>query len=77
MSSANSPITDLAAVYDQEMLRARHAKVTAIDILLYREGKPPRRLDLAGPIESVYFLCQPDEYGISSSLLQPADFARA
>jgi len=66
-----------AAAYDLPALRARHAAVTAIDIGPYLEGAPRRRLDLAGPFDNVYFLCQPDTYGMICELLRPSDVAAA
>ncbi len=66
-----------AAAYDLEPLRAKHTKVTAIDIGPYLKGAPPRLLDLEGPIENVYFLCQPDTLGAICQLLRPADIAHA
>ena len=66
-----------AAAYDLPALRARHAAVTAIDIGPYLEGAPRRPLDLAGPFDNVYFLCQPDTYGMICELLRPSDVAAA
>jgi glycosyltransferase involved in cell wall biosynthesis len=66
-----------AAAYDLPALRARHAAVTAIDIDPYLKGAPRRPLDLAGPFDNVYFLCQPDTYGMICELLRPSDVAAA
>ena len=66
-----------AAAYDLPALRARHASVTAVDIGPYLEGAAAAPLDLEGPIENVYFLCQPDTYGTICRLLRPATIARA
>jgi hypothetical protein len=66
-----------AAAYDLQALRARHTSVTAIDIGPYLAGAAPEPLDLGGPIENVYFLCQPDTYGTVCRLLRPSDVASA
>ena len=66
-----------AASYDLRILRERHVTLTAIDIGPYLEGLRPEPLDLAGPIENVYFLCPPDTYGTICRLLRPCDIAQA
>lgn len=66
-----------AAAYDLETLRSRHTKLTAVDVGHYLEGGPPQPLEIEGPVENVYFLCQPDSYGTICSLLKPADIAHA
>lgn len=66
-----------AAAYDVALLRDTHASVHTIDIgpLLKRGAHPP--LDLPGPFENVYFLCQPDTYGTICAHLKPGDIAQA
>ena len=66
-----------AAAYDLERLRALHSIVTAIDIGPYVEGRPPTPIAVGHPIENVYFLCQPDNYGLICRLMKPADIAGA
>lgn len=66
-----------AAAYDLPALQARHASVTTIDITPYLKGAPRQPLDLGGPFENVYFLCQPDTYGMICALLRPSDIATA
>ncbi len=66
-----------AAAYDLQALRARHTSVRSVDIGPYLEGAAVEPLDLGGPIENVYFLCQPDTYGTVCRLLRPETIARA
>jgi hypothetical protein len=66
-----------AAAYDLERVRALHSVVTAIDIGPYVEGHPPEAISVGHPIENVYFLCQPDNYGLICRLMKPADIAGA
>lgn len=66
-----------AATYDLEALRKRHATVRAIDIGPYLKGARLEPLDLEGPVENVYFLCQPDTFGTICRLLRPRDVAQA
>ena len=66
-----------AAAYDIQILRARHASVTVVDIGPYLRGTPPEPLSLQIPIENVYLLCQPDNYGVVCQLLRPQDIAAA
>ena len=65
------------AAYDLQTLRARHTTITAYDIGPYLEGADPLPLDLGGPIENIYFLCQPDTYGTICRLLRSSDVAHA
>ncbi len=66
-----------AAAYDIRTLHARHASLTVVDIGPYLRGTPPKRLSLPIPVENVYLLCQPDNYGLVCQLLRPQDIAGA
>jgi glycosyltransferase involved in cell wall biosynthesis len=66
-----------AASYDLRVLRDRHATVTAIDIGPYLKGVHPEPIEFWGPVENLYFLCQPDTYGTICRLLRSSDVARA
>ena len=66
-----------AAAYDVAQLRAHHSSLTLVDIGPYLKGLAPQPLTFAVKPENVYFLCQPDTYGVVCSLIAPGDIARA
>ena len=65
-----------AAAYNLDILRRRHSAVKVIDITPYRSERTPRPLRL-GRFENVYFLCQPDTYGLVCRLIEPREIADA
>ena len=65
------------AAYDLEIIRSRHTNIHIVDIGPYIKGKAALPLTFPGPIENVYFLCQPDTYGLICQLLEPDQIANA